>query len=223
MWFIWCKLEQDVDAVCNQWHDHNVCILVVETLNACSEMNFHLHGSLAHFWNSQRNSTHLIRMHARCTHTHTPPWTATSKTMDQLSLSSMSELVSEQTDSVGADPQTMSQSASHQRWYTDKPSQWMDLGGKWSCIRSHSLFLQRSMPTGTRIATCRLTRAGAASWVDFTHNQSTLTAACSCCACRNIPQWCHAVIYQRQARCLHAVLWFLNTAVAAWAASPTVF
>jgi len=31
-------------------------------------------------------------------------------------------------------------SASHQRWYTNKPSQWMDLSGKWWCARSHSLF-----------------------------------------------------------------------------------
>ena len=77
-------------------------------------------------------------------------------------------------------------SASHQRRNTDIPSQWMDLSGKWSCVRSHSLFLQRSMSTGTRIATCRLTRAGAASWVEFTNNQSTLTSACSCCACRSI-------------------------------------
>jgi len=33
------------------------------------------------------------------------------------------------------------------------------LSGKWLCVRSYSLFLQRSMPTGTKIATCRLTRA----------------------------------------------------------------
>jgi len=91
-------------------------------------------------------------------------------------------------------------STSHQQWYTDKLSQWMDLSRKWSCVRSNS--------TGTRIATCQLSRAGAASWVDFTNNQSTLTAACSCCACRSIlhdivffqetctlPPWCHLRSY----------------------------
>jgi len=84
----------------------------------------------------------------------------------------------------------------------------MDLSGKWSCVRSYSLFLQRSMPTGTRIAMCQLTRAGAASWVNFTNNQSTLTVACNCCACRSIlydivffhetctlPPWCHLRSY----------------------------
>jgi len=120
------------------------------------------------------------RVHVHCTHTHT--WTAPSETIDRLSLSSLSESVSEPSDSGWADTPTMSLSTSHQRWYTDRPSQWTVLSGKWLCVRSHSLFLQRSMPTGTRIATCRLTRAGAASWVDFTDNQSTLTAASSCCA-----------------------------------------
>jgi len=118
-------------------------------------------------------------------HTHTHTWTAPSKTMDRLSLSSLSESMSEESDSGWADPRTMSLSAIHQRWYTDKPSQWTVLSGKWLCVRSHSLFLQRSMSTGTRIATCGLTRAGAASWVDFTvftDDQSNLTAACSCCA-----------------------------------------
>ena len=78
------------------------------------------------------------------------PWTAPSKTTDRLSLSSTSELVSVQSDSGRADPRTMitwpgaevaqwlfllltncmfmlknrdSLSASHQRKYTDKPSQ----------------------------------------------------------------------------------------------------
>jgi len=41
------------------------------------------------------------------TNTHTHTWTAPSKSMDQLSLSSMSELVSVQSDSGRADPQTM--------------------------------------------------------------------------------------------------------------------
>jgi len=145
-------------------------------------------------------------------------WTAPSKTMDRFSLSSMSKSVSEQSDSGRADPRTMSLSASHQRWYTEKSSQWTDLSGKWLCVRSHSLFLQRSMLTGTRIATCRLTRAGTASWVDFTHNQSTLIAACSCCACRNIPHdiQCsskrHAV-----AHCHRDVAWD-RTVMGAWTA-----
>jgi len=41
------------------------------------------------------------------THTHTHTWTAPSKSMDRLSLSSMSELVSVQSDSGRADPRTM--------------------------------------------------------------------------------------------------------------------
>jgi len=106
-----------------------------------------------------------------CTHAHTAP----SKTTDRLTLSSMSEPASVQSDSGRADPRTTTTwpgawalnglSALHQQWYTDKPSQGMDLNGKWSCVRSHSLFLQRSTPTSTRIAiaTCWLTRAGAAS------------------------------------------------------------
>ena len=40
---------------------------------------------------------------------------------------------------------------------------------------------------------------------------------------RIIPQWCHAVIWQRRTSCHHAVLWSWNTAVAVWAASPAVF
>jgi len=103
--------------------------------------------------------------------------------------------------------------ASHQRWYTDKPSQWMDLSGKWSCVRSHSLFLQRLMTTGTRIATCRLTRAGTASWVDFTGNQSTLTAACSCCACRS--NGSSRMIYSALPRDMHAAT-VMSPEIALW-------
>jgi len=112
-------------------------------------------------------------------------------------------------------------SASHQRWYTDKPSQWMDLRWKWSCVRSHSLFLQRSMPTGTRIATCRLTGAGAVSWVHFTNNQSTLTAACNCCACRSI---LHDIQCSSKghASCHCDVAWD-RTVVGAWTAWPSNF
>jgi len=161
--------------------------------------------------------------HIRAVHTHTHPqsWTALSKTTDRLSLSSMSELVSQQSHSGGADPWTMSLSASNQWWYTDKPSQWTDLSGKWSCVRSHSLFLQRSMSTGTRIATCWLTRAGTASWVDYTDDQSTLTMACSCCAWRSIPNdiQCSS---KRHACCHRDVAWD-HTVVGAWTAWPSDF
>jgi len=110
-------------------------------------------------------------------------------------------------------------SASHQWWYNDKPSQWMDLSGKWTCVRSHCLFLQRSMSTRTRIVTCWLTWAGAASWVDFTNNQSTLTAACSCWACRNILHdiQCSS---KRHACCHRDVAWDL-TVVDAWTVWPS--
>ena len=33
----------------------------------------------------------------------------------------------------------------------DRPLQWLDLSGKWLCPKSHSVFLQRSMPTGTEV------------------------------------------------------------------------
>jgi len=55
------------------------------------------------------------------------------------------------------------------------------------CMGCFTCRLQGSMPTGTRIVTCRLTTAGAESWVDFKDNQSTLTAARSWRACRGIP------------------------------------
>jgi len=160
----------------------------------------------------------------------------------------MTELVSIPFDSGRAGPQTMntwpgaevaqwlcllltdctfmlknhdSLSASHQRRYTDKPSPWMDLSGKRSCVRSHSLFLQRSMSTGTRIVTCRLTRAGAASWVDFTDNRSTLTEACNCCACRSILHdiQCSS---KRHAHCHRDVAWD-STVVGEWTAWPSNF
>ena len=51
------------------------------------------------------------------------------------------------------------------------PSQWIYYSVKCLCVRSRSLFLQRSMSTGSRIVTCRLTRAGTASWVNFNTNQ----------------------------------------------------
>jgi len=79
--------------------------------------------------------------HNTCTHTRTAP----SEMMDWLSLSSVSESMSEPYDSGWADLWTLSLSTSHHRWYTDKPSQWMDLSGKWLCVRFHSLFLQRLM------------------------------------------------------------------------------
>jgi len=134
---------------------------------------------------------------------------------------SISESVSEQSDSGAADPQTLSLSTSHQWWYTDKPSQWMDLSGKWSCVRSHSLFLQRSMSTGTRIATCQLTRAGTASWVDFTNNQSTLTVTCSWCACRNTQ--CDIQCSSKRHACCHRDVAWDCTAVGAWTAWPSDF
>ena len=98
----------------------------------------------------------------------------------------------------------------------DIPSQSVDLSGKWSCVRSHSFFLQRSIPTGTRIVACRLTRAGAASWVDFTN-----TAACSSCACKSIPRdiQCSS---ERHAHCHHDVAWDC-TVVGAWTAWPFDF
>jgi len=119
------------------------------------------------------------------------------------------------------EPQPSRIRTSRQRWYTDKPAQWTDLSGKWLCVRSHSLFLMRSMSTGTRIVTCRLSRAGAASWVDFTDNRSTLTVACSCCACRNMPHdiQCSS---KRHAHCHRDVVWD-STVVGAWTAWPSDF
>jgi len=38
--------------------DH-VCMLVVDTLNACSDMNVHLRDSPEHLWNCQRNLMHV--------------------------------------------------------------------------------------------------------------------------------------------------------------------
>ena len=71
------------------------------------------------------------------THTDTHGLHRQKRQIDRLSLSSMSELVSVQSDSGRADPPSCTMvvflayglhvlSASHQRWYTDKPSQWMD-------------------------------------------------------------------------------------------------
>jgi len=110
----------------------------------------------------------------------------------------MSELVNVQSDSGRADPRTMitwpgAEVAQRTIRLTTMMVHWQTFtinGFKWKMVvcRCHSLFLQRSMSTGTKIATCQLTRASAASWVDFTDNQSTLTVACSCCACRNILQ-----------------------------------
>jgi len=72
----------------------------------------------------------------------THSWTATSRTTDRLS--------------------PMCQ----HRWHTITVNIY---SGKCLCDRTHSLFLQRSMSTGTR--TCWLTRAGTASWVNFNTDQ----------------------------------------------------
>ena len=102
-------------------------------------------------------------------------------------------------------------STSHQWRYTDKPSQWTDLSGKWSRVGSHTLFLQRSMSTGTRIVTCQLTRAGAASWVD----------SCNCCAHRSI---LHDIQFSsKRHACCHCVVAWDHTVVGAWTAWPADF
>jgi len=74
--------------------------------------------------------------------------------------------------------------ASCHRWVDRRQeilSRWGDYSEKCLWGKSHSLFLQRSLSAGTNVATCRLTRVGAASWVN-SNNQITLTANCNCWA-----------------------------------------
>jgi len=145
----------------------------------------------------------------------------------------MSELASVQSDSGRADPRTVTTwpGAEVAQWTICLPStpmvHWQTFtvnGFKWEMVVCQiPLFLQSLMPTGTRIATCRLTRAGTASWVDFTDSQWTLTAACSCWACRSILHdiQCsskrHAI-----AHCHCDVAWDL-TVVDEWTAWPFDF
>jgi len=140
------------------------------------------------------------------THTHTP-WTALKmKMMDRLSLSLMCELVSGQSDSGRVDPRTMitCPGAKVAQWLcllltdcmvsiclTSTIVHWQTFTMnrfKWETVVCQ---IPLSLPAEVdvdRHKDCDMlaNQAGAASWVDFTDNQSTLTAACSCCACRSI-------------------------------------
>jgi len=89
------------------------------------------------------------------------------------------------------------------RWQ-EIPSQWGDYSEKCLWGKSHSLFLQRSLSAGTKVATCRLTRVGAASWVN-SNNQINLTATCICWVCVGHPTagWSQASCHL-QSSCHHA-------------------